>query len=123
MPLYLGLTRTDPGYAAETAERARREGPATDAKLARMVSELPEKLPETCRYVSAYSATSVHIDGAPLVSIIVVEAADTSDLNFISQYYAGYLQFQWAPTTSIGATREEREASQAQAAEQAAAAR
>ena len=109
MALYLGFFSADPSYAAENGRRQREGGPFFEPTLARMVAELPEKLPPTCRYVSAYSAGGMRIDGVPLASVVVVEAADTSDLQFIERYYAGYLQVRWAPTSSIGATREERE--------------
>ena len=40
---------------------------------------------------------------------MIVETESTSALGFISQYYAGYLAFEWTPANRVGGTREERE--------------
>ena len=40
---------------------------------------------------------------------MIIETSDTAHLGFISNYYAGYLQFQWFPATSVGANKNQRE--------------
>jgi hypothetical protein len=116
MSVYVGFYRPDPEFMRETAARARAGDQATDPKLARLVVELPEKLPAGCKIVGAYNtfAGSALSDPGP-PGVVIVDTGNGDDLLFISQYYTGYLQFLWHPARSVGATRQEREAAMAAA--------
>ena len=125
MAVYLGYYRVVPGFMQENQERIRREGPTgPDPKFVQMVRELPDKLPAGCRILGSYAplggaSGDVSEPGPP--SVMIVETDEPRDLASITQYYSGYLAFQWAPATAVGATRQEREAWAATAATPAAA--
>jgi hypothetical protein len=98
MAVYLGYYRPVPDFVANDAFR-------------RKVVELPEKLPAGCLLIGSYVPTG----GAAAVTpsrpaVMLVETDHPADLDFISQYYAGALQFDWVPVTPVGTTRPEREA-------------
>jgi hypothetical protein len=79
--------------------------------MQRLVRELPEQLPSSCRILAAFSPMAAAVLAEPQPpGVLVVETDATADLAFIAQYYNGYLMFQWAPATNVGATRAEREA-------------
>jgi hypothetical protein len=60
------------------------------------VRNLPANLPATCKLVGGYPV------GTPdLVSVMIVEAESNEDLTAINNYYAGWLQFEWHPTTLV----------------------
>ena len=117
MALYLGFYRQQPEFGRELAARARAEGLSPDPKFGRLVAELPTKLPRSCRLLGSYTTTGgLPHSGESLPSVMIVETERTDDLFFIGQYYAGYLEFRWAPARSVGTTAQEREAAQATAA-------
>ena len=120
MSIYVGFYRPDPEFLRELGARARAGEQPTDPKLLRLVTELPEKLPASCTIIGAYNtlAGNVLSDPGP-PGVLIVDTSNGDDLLFISQYYVGYLQFQWHPARSVGATRQEREAAMAAAAQPA----
>jgi hypothetical protein len=116
MSVYVGFYRIDPDYAREVSARSRAGEPAADPRLARLVVELIDRLPAGCKLLGAYNTMAGNVlndPGPP--GILIVDTSNGDDLLFISQYYSGYLQFQWHPARSVGATREEREAATAAA--------
>ena len=118
MSTYIGYYRATDGFAEENMERARREGSGLDDKFARMVVELPGKLPNGLSIIGSYSPmANGPVLGSQLPAVMIVDAETTSDLTFITNYYSGYLQFQWQPATVVGASRAQREAWQAKAAQ------
>lgn len=120
MSTFIGYYRATESFVAENLERARREGPGADEKFTRMVVELPGKLPNGLSIIGSYSPmASGPVVGSQLPSIMIVDAETPGDLSFITNYYAGYLYFQWQPATVVGASRAQREAWQAQAAQPA----
>lgn len=62
--------------------------------FATKVNEFPTKLPATCKLIGSWN-----VGGGP--SVIVVEAETFADIQHISQYYAGWLEFDWRPTASV----------------------
>jgi hypothetical protein len=116
MPVFIGYYRPVPSFLEETQARSRAEGFSPDPKMQRLVRELPEKLPAGCRILAAFSPMAAAVLAEPQPpGVLVVETDATRDLTFISQYYNGYLMFQWTPATNVGTTRAEREATQAAA--------
>ena len=117
MSVYLGFYRPDPEWQKEFGRRARAGEEPVDPKLRQLVVELPEKLPGSCTIIGAYNtmAGNVLSDPGP-PGVLIVDTTNGDDLLFISQYYSGYLQFQWHPARAIGANRQEREAAMAQTA-------
>lgn len=110
MAVYLGYYRAVPRFAEEAQARAR-EGAGPDPSFRRMVTELLDKLPASCHLLGSYTplggAGAVLSDPGP-PSVMIVETDNPADLGFISQYYAGYLMFQWLPAVRVGATHQER---------------
>ena len=117
MPVYLGFYRPDPEFQREFGARVRAGEQSGDTRIQRLVVELPDKLPASCRIIGAYNtmAGNVLSDPGP-PGVLIVDTSNGDDLLFISQYYSGYLQFQWHPARAIGANRQEREAAMAQTA-------
>jgi hypothetical protein len=113
MAVYLGYYRTTSSFTEENQARARSQGPIIDSKFRQMVVDLPDKLPAGCRIIGSYAPMGGGgaVLGDPgLPSVQIVDTGNPADLNFISQYYSGYLMFQWTPAISVGSNRQEREA-------------
>lgn len=89
---YIGFYRSTPDSPANAAWRDTGKLPPT---LAKLVNEFPSKLPTTCKLIGSWG-----VGGGP--SVIIVEAESYSDLQHIGFYYAGWLEFDWRPTTAIG---------------------
>jgi hypothetical protein len=102
MSIYIGFYRPAPEYRADSVARARRDEP-TDPEVVRLIRELPGSLPDGCRIAGAYTTMSVSHP-----NLLIVDAADSSSLDFITRYYRGYLEFDWIPARVIGVTDEER---------------
>lgn len=111
MAVYIGYYRPVPSFLEENQARARADGFSPDPRMQRLVRELPERLPGSCRILAAFSpmAAAVLSETQP-PGVLVVETDSTADLSYITQHYSGYLNFQWAPATNVGTTRAEREA-------------
>lgn len=62
--------------------------------FAKMVNEFPAKLPKTCKLVGSWN-----VSAGP--SVIIIEAESYADCQHISLYYAGWLLFDWRPTTTV----------------------
>lgn len=62
--------------------------------FAKKVNEFPQQLPATCKLIGSWA-----VGGGP--SVIIVEAESFADLQHINFYYAGWLVFDWRPTTSV----------------------
>lgn len=90
-------------------DRALAGDPSNDPGFLQLVLDLPSKLPEGCRIVNTYQPIGGALASPPLVT--VVETNDPGDLNFISNYYRGYLEYQWTPAFVLGPTRADRERS------------
>ena len=111
MSVFLGFYRPDPEYLREAGVRRRAGDSDPDPRLTRLVVELTDKLPASCTVLGAYNTMAGNVLSEPgPPGVIVVETNNGEDLFFISQYYAGYLQFVWHPARSLGTTRQEREA-------------
>ena len=82
-----------------------------DDSFRRKVVELPQRLPAGCLLVGSYvPAPGEGWVGRRPPPFLLVETDHPDGLEYIRQYYAGYLRFEWAPLSSIGATHAEREA-------------
>ncbi len=94
---YLGLIRVAAGSPTPAdIDAARARGSNLPPELGEKVLNLPANLPATCTLVASYTV------GTPdLVSVMVVEAEGNEDLTVISDYYAGWLQIEWHPTTLV----------------------
>jgi hypothetical protein len=111
MAVYLGYYRVVRTYQEQNQARAREQGLGIDAKFRQLILGLPERLPAGCRIIDSYTpiggGSVIREPGPP--SVMIVETESTSDLAFISQYYTGYLAFEWTPANRVGGTRQERE--------------
>ena len=111
MAVYIGYYRANPQSTEEAGQRARSGQPGPDPKLVQRVRELPDKLPASCTLLGSYApmAGAVFADQPP-PGVTIVETDSVADLQFITQYYAGYLMYHWVPATRVGATAQERAA-------------
>lgn len=120
---YIGYYRPNQRFVDVSNETARAGGTTPDPKFLQMVADLPIKLPDTTRILGSFAPIGGATPASP--AVFVVEASEVSGLQFISNYYQGYLEFDWHPGVSIGADKNEREqwrqgmASQTQAQSQA----
>lgn len=104
---YIGYYRPNQRFVEESNARAREGAVAMDPKFLQLVADLPIKLPSTAHIIGSFSPIGGATPGSP--AVFIVEAADPSGLQFISNYYQGYLEFDWHPGVSIGANKNERE--------------
>lgn len=113
MATYIGYYRTTDGFNLENQERSRAEGPTgPPAKFMQLVVDLPGRLPAGATIVGSWGPAvngPVFAGGAP-PNVMIVEADDPGSLGFISNYYAGYLIFQWMPATAVGGDPQRRAA-------------
>lgn len=107
MSIYIGYFRPTQSHRKNSEARAIAGESAWDPKFVQMVVDLPLKLPQGCQMLGTYSPAGNATETHP--SICLVEAADVTQLQFISTYYAGWLDFEWAPTTGLGTTKNQRE--------------
>lgn len=126
MATYLGYYRIDPRFAEELS--AWRRGPRTSANpadpLVSLVEHFLDRLPAGCTYLGSYNPVGsgvVFDQGLPSVELI--ETSNPADLAFISQYFLGFINYQWTPVSSPGRSREERAANMAALAQRVASAR
>lgn len=103
MATYIGFYGPHPAQLAETGERAR-SGAGPNAAFQDMVQSLPGKLPAGTAIVGSYATMS---NERP--AVMIVETDDPAGLAFISNYYQGYLQFDWSPANVIGGNQAERD--------------
>ncbi len=68
--------------------------------FATKVREFPSKLPSTCKLIGSWAVT-----GGQAPNVIVVEVESYGDLQFINNYYLGWLDFEWHPTATGGVQR------------------
>ena len=59
------------------------------------VNGFPASLPSTCNMIGSWPIT-----GGEVVGVMVVEVESYADLHHINNYYAGWLNYDWHPTTS-----------------------
>ena len=111
MAIYLGFYRAVPNFLQETRAKARAGDTAPDATFRRLVTALPEQLPRNCTLLGSYATiggAGLGTPGPP--SVLILETSDSAALAFVSQYYSGYLEIQWAPAQAVGMTSAERAA-------------
>lgn len=84
----------------ESDIESRRQGGIPEA-FATKVREFPATLPDTCKLIGSWRIMTDQIAG-----VMVVEAESYEDLQFIDNHYAGWLQFNWHPTTTGGVPRD-----------------
>ena len=65
------------------------------------VRDFPSKLPPTCKLIGSWG-----VNGRQAPSVMVVEAESYDDLQFINNYYQGWLLIDWHPTATGGGARE-----------------
>ncbi len=107
MSTFIGYFRPTETYRQASEARARAGESVWDPKFLQLVVDLPVKLPAGCQMIGTYSPVGGATDTQP--SVCLVEATDTDQLQFISNYYIGWLEFNWAPTIPLGASKNQRE--------------
>ena len=105
MTLYVGFYVIDPEFQRESGARARSGDNSLDARFGRKLVELRDRLPASLKLIGSYTTQS-----AERPNIWLCETDNQADLQFVSNYYEGYLRFDWVPANVIGATTAETEA-------------
>ncbi len=111
MATYLGYYRPTADWLEQANAAARAGDSSFPPEFLQKVAELPGKLPASCTIQGSWAPRGSSGD---LPSVMVVETNDDADLTFITQYYQGWLGFQWTPATNIGGTEAQRREWQAQ---------
>ncbi|MEZ4503059.1 MAG: DUF3303 family protein [Dehalococcoidia bacterium] len=94
---YVGFYRaSSPEFIYETW----RKTGATPPEFQKKIFEFPGSLPATCKLVGSWG-----VSGGENPGVMVVEAEGFADLQYINQYYNGWLQFDWHPTLTGGVAR------------------
>lgn len=109
MSTYLGYLRPTATFRARMEERAIGGDKSNDPGFSQLLLDFPSNLPEGCTQVNTYVPIGVAAASPPMVTVI--ETDQPADLQLISEYYRGYMEFQWAPVNVLGPTRAERERS------------
>lgn len=112
MTTYLGYYRPTADWLEQANAAARAGEPVLPPEFLQKVAELPDKMPASCTILGSWGPRG---SSAELPSVMVVETDNDADLTFITQYYQGWLGFQWTPAISIGATKAQRLEQQAEA--------
>lgn len=107
MSTYLGFYRTTDGFRVESEVRARSGDTSIDPRFLQLVVDLPLRLPAGCNIIGSYGSIGGSPQGLP--NVIIVETGDPDHLQFITNYYAGFLDFQWMPARSVGSNKDQRE--------------
>ncbi len=107
MSIYLGFYRTTDGFRTESEVRARGGDTSIDPRFLQLVVDLPLRLPAGCSIVGSYGSLGASPQGLP--NVMIVETDTLDHLTFITNYYTGFLNFQWTPASSVGSTKDQRE--------------
>lgn len=109
MVTYLGYFRFNRDFLRAQSEEAQRTGNPPDSETMRQkVVGIRGALPDTIKLIASYnpirSAASVDEERHP--RIWVVETDDPQELQFVNQWYAGFLDFEWVPAVALGTSTE-----------------
>jgi len=107
MSTYLGFYRVTEGFRTEAEVRARGGDTSPDPKFMQLVVDLPIRLPAGCNIIGSYGSLGGSPAGLP--NVMIVETDNLEHLAFISNYYSGFLDFQWTPARSVGSNKDQRE--------------
>lgn len=107
MSLFLGYYRPTATFRQNNEARAIQGEPIPDPKFIQMVVDLPLRLPAGCTIVGSYGPSGGSPELPP--AVMILETSDPAHLGFITNYYSGYLHFQWFPATTVGADKNQRE--------------
>jgi hypothetical protein len=88
--------------ALELIQASQRDTGAPPSELLDKVRAFPEALPASVKLIGSYV-----IQGGDRPSVMIVETDDYSGLQHIQNHYAGWLQFEWHPTTTGGVSRDQ----------------
>jgi hypothetical protein len=105
MATYIGYYRVHPDYAREMAKRDREAGqPVPRDEFRAKVASLRDELPPAIRLIGSYvpmQSWSPDPDTRH-PAIWVCECDDPAELRFVTNYYAGFLLFEWIPVEALG---------------------
>ena len=102
MAMYIGFYDINPDFQRQTGERARGGDNTPDAAFQRKVVELRDKLPASLKLLGSYGTQSTDRP-----NIWLCETDNQADLQFVTNYYTGYLVFDWVPANVVGTTASE----------------
>ncbi|MCA9830334.1 MAG: hypothetical protein R3B97_11395 [Dehalococcoidia bacterium] len=101
MAVYIGYYRVNADYQREQGEKARQGNPGVNPAFRQKVIELRDKLPSTIKLLGSYAP----LGASPTrPSVWIAETDDPAELVFITNWYQGWLEFEWVPATALGTT-------------------
>ncbi len=90
------------GSALPNIEASLRETGLAPQEFREKVNGFPASLPAGTTLIGSWASL-----GGERPSVMVVETEDYSGLQHIQNYYSGWLQFEWHPTTTGGVSRDQ----------------
>jgi hypothetical protein len=104
---YIGYYHPNPDFWRESGERAR-NGDGPSAAMGEKVVNLRDNLPKGLKLLGSFAPIGGATAGRPAVWL--AETDDTSHLQFVSNWYQGFLDFEWVPATAVGLTAQQAKA-------------
>jgi hypothetical protein len=102
MATYIGYYRINEDFQRENGANSRQAGElVTNQAFRQKVIDLRDKLPASIKLVGSYGTAST-AERHP--NIWIAETDDPAELQFVNNWYAGFLEFDWIPATVLGAT-------------------
>ena len=106
MATYIGFYQANEEFFRANAERAR-AGEPPDLTLRDKVVELRDKLPASLTLIGSWGVSKVGAVNRERPNVWICETDNAADLQFVSNYYQGFLEFEWVPATSVGVSASE----------------
>lgn len=97
--MYIGFYDVDPDFRRAIGDGARTGDNSLDKAFRERVVALRDRLPPTLKLLGSYGTQAT---AHP--NVFICETDNQADLAFISNYYTGYLVFDWVPANAIGTT-------------------
>jgi hypothetical protein len=102
MATYIGYYRPNESFARENDERARAGDAGPSPVMRQKVIELRDKLPASLKLIGSYTPLGGGSDTRP--GVWIVETDDAAELQFVNNWYSGFLEFEWSPAVPVGTT-------------------
>ena len=104
MAVYMGYYHPNEEFARENGARSREAGsPSVNDTMRQKVIDLRDNLPASLNFIGSFApfggAAVPHRPG-----VWICETDDLEDLQFVTNWYMGFLEFEWVPARAVGTT-------------------